>query len=79
MVDCVTCSAAIGSYTQRVNTLQNTQLGLTRHSYGVFVNEAQVVTADVMASNGVIHVIDRVLLTEEGSFLTQILFREKMI
>jgi uncharacterized surface protein with fasciclin (FAS1) repeats len=28
----------------------------------VFVNDARVVKADVMASNGVIHVIDRVLL-----------------
>jgi uncharacterized surface protein with fasciclin (FAS1) repeats len=28
----------------------------------VFVNRAKVTTADVMASNGVIHVIDRVLL-----------------
>ena len=29
---------------------------------GVKVNKANVVTADIMASNGVIHVIDRVLL-----------------
>jgi uncharacterized surface protein with fasciclin (FAS1) repeats len=28
----------------------------------VFVNRAKVTTADVMASNGVIHVINRVLL-----------------
>ena len=28
----------------------------------VYVNEAQVVTADIVASNGVIHVIDSVLL-----------------
>ena len=28
----------------------------------VMVNDAKVVTADVMASNGVIHVIDTVLL-----------------
>ena len=28
----------------------------------VYVNSAQVVTADVMASNGVIHVIDKVLI-----------------
>ena len=29
---------------------------------GVMVNDAHVVKADVMASNGVIHVIDKVIL-----------------
>jgi uncharacterized surface protein with fasciclin (FAS1) repeats len=29
---------------------------------GVMVNDANVVTADIVASNGVIHVIDAVLL-----------------
>jgi uncharacterized surface protein with fasciclin (FAS1) repeats len=29
---------------------------------GVMVNDAHVVQADVMASNGVIHVIDKVIL-----------------
>jgi transforming growth factor-beta-induced protein len=34
-----------------------------RHtSGGVFVNTAKVVTPDVMATNGVIHVINRVLI-----------------
>ena len=28
----------------------------------VFINNAQVTTADVMASNGVIHIIDTVLI-----------------
>jgi uncharacterized surface protein with fasciclin (FAS1) repeats len=31
---------------------------------GVKVNDATVVKADIQASNGVIHVIDRVLLPE---------------
>jgi uncharacterized surface protein with fasciclin (FAS1) repeats len=31
-------------------------------AYGVKVNDAKVVTADVMASNGIIHVIDTVLM-----------------
>ena len=66
VVDCVTCSAAISEHTQRVKTLQDTFLGVTRHSYGVFVNDAQVLTSDVMASNGVVHVIDKVLITDEG-------------
>ena len=33
---------------------------------GVMVNEANVVTADIEASNGVIHVIDAVILPPEG-------------
>jgi uncharacterized surface protein with fasciclin (FAS1) repeats len=33
---------------------------------GVKVNKSRVTTADIMASNGVIHVIDRVLLPPEG-------------
>jgi uncharacterized surface protein with fasciclin (FAS1) repeats len=32
----------------------------------VYVNGAQVVTADVQASNGVIHIIDAVLLPERA-------------
>ena len=31
-------------------------------THGVRVNQSNVTTADIMASNGVIHVIDRVLL-----------------
>jgi uncharacterized surface protein with fasciclin (FAS1) repeats len=34
-------------------------------SNGVKVNDANVVSADVMASNGVIHVIDTVLIPSE--------------
>ncbi len=33
---------------------------------GVMVNDATVVTADIGASNGVIHVIDKVILPAEG-------------
>ena len=33
---------------------------------GVMVNDASVVTADIAASNGVIHVIDKVILPPEG-------------
>ena len=33
---------------------------------GVMVNDASVVTADIAASNGVIHVIDKVILPAEG-------------
>jgi uncharacterized surface protein with fasciclin (FAS1) repeats len=42
-------------------TLEGRSLSIDSSS-GVRINDAQVVTADVMASNGVIHVIDKVLI-----------------
>jgi hypothetical protein len=33
---------------------------------GITVNDANVITADIMASNGVIHVIDKVLLPPDN-------------
>jgi uncharacterized surface protein with fasciclin (FAS1) repeats len=33
---------------------------------GVMINDATVTTADIEASNGVIHVIDKVMLPPEG-------------
>ena len=44
-----------------VETVQGSEL-LIDATDGVMVNEASVVAADVMASNGVIHAIDAVLL-----------------
>lgn len=44
-----------------VPTLSGAQLTVRKHG-GVRVNNARVTSADVRASNGVIHVIDRVLL-----------------
>ena len=44
-----------------VATVQGGKLSITTTS-GVMVNNAKVVTTDVMASNGVIHVIDTVLM-----------------
>ena len=35
---------------------------VTMNDYGVMINEAKVVAADVSASNGVVHVIDKVIL-----------------
>ncbi len=45
----------------RVATVQGGALHIDTRA-GVMVNDANVVTADVAASNGVIHVIDKVLL-----------------
>lgn len=46
----------------RPATLNGRSLDVAVRGGKVFVNEAQVTTADVAASNGVIHVIDTVLL-----------------
>ena len=37
-------------------------LAVTKSSSGVMIDEANVVTADIRADNGIIHVIDKVLL-----------------
>ncbi|MEM8824287.1 MAG: fasciclin domain-containing protein [Pseudomonadota bacterium] len=46
----------------RIPTLQGSDLSVDGTGDGVTVGGANVITADVMASNGVIHVIDAVLL-----------------
>jgi uncharacterized surface protein with fasciclin (FAS1) repeats len=46
----------------KVGTVNGAKVTLTHDRRGVRVNKARVVTADVVADNGVIHVIDAVLL-----------------
>jgi uncharacterized surface protein with fasciclin (FAS1) repeats len=48
----LTSAATVGGQTLKIMKMGN----------GLMINEANVKTADVMASNGIIHVIDRVLL-----------------
>ncbi|KAL7518596.1 hypothetical protein ACHAWX_003410 [Stephanocyclus meneghinianus] len=45
-----------------VETLNGDMVTVTVSDTGVMVNNATVIAADVMASNGVVHVIDKVLL-----------------
>ncbi|MBI0584537.1 MAG: fasciclin domain-containing protein [Methanomassiliicoccus sp.] len=45
-----------------VETLQGSTVNVTINGTGVFINDAMVVVADIQASNGVIHVIDTVLI-----------------
>ena len=47
---------------ESAETLQGESISITVRDGKVFADNAQVITADVMASNGVIHVIDHVIL-----------------
>lgn len=47
-------------------TVQGTDVAIVADSKGVKINVARVTATDVMASNGVIHVIDQVLLPPES-------------
>ncbi len=51
--------------TSQVKTVEGSELEVTRAGDTVTINGAKVVTADIEASNGVIHVIDSVILPAE--------------
>ena len=55
-------SSAIGTQTLTPATVQGATVKVDGSSGKVMVNDAAVVTADVDASNGVIHVIDKVIM-----------------
>ena len=52
---------------QVVTTLLGTDITVTINSSGVFIDNAQVTVADLVADNGVVHVIDAVLLPSNTS------------
>lgn len=61
----ITSDAAVAGETVSVETVQGQSLNITVSDGAVMINDtATVVSADVMASNGVIHVIDTVLMPE---------------
>ena len=45
-------------------TVQGTNITVTTNDSGVMVDGARVVTTDIEASNGVIHIIDKVILPQ---------------
>jgi uncharacterized surface protein with fasciclin (FAS1) repeats len=51
---------------QEVTTLNGQTLTVTINEEGVFIGDAQVLTPDLETSNGVVHVIDTVLLPESN-------------
>ena len=46
-------------------TLQGTDVTVSINGDGVFINDAKVIVADIMAENGVVHVLDAVILPAE--------------
>lgn len=58
-----------GQAAQNSSLATNGTLYISKGASGVSVNGARVVQADVQASNGVIHVIDKVLLPPAGNIL----------
>jgi len=47
---------------QEIPTVEGDTIEVLRNFYGVTVNDAKVVVPDVISSNGVVHVIDKVLI-----------------
>ena len=58
-------------------TLQGEDVTITINDEGIFVNDAQVIVADLLAENGVVHVIDAVLVPaaepNEGTARVQVI------
>ncbi len=57
-----TAMSGMLSNNQVVTTLLGTDVTVTINANGVFIDNAQVTVADIVADNGVVHVIDAVLL-----------------
>ena len=57
---------------QTVTTLLGQNVTVTINAEGVFINNAQVTVADIVTDNGVIHVIDAVLLPEQPNSVSTI-------
>ncbi|WP_432713191.1 fasciclin domain-containing protein [Pedobacter sp.] len=65
----VTSSAIASANNTAAKTLADLDVFITKNSSGVFVNGAKVIEADIMASNGVIHVINTVLMPPSGNIV----------
>ncbi len=54
------------SGTQVETLLKGKKVTITRKRDGIYINDAKVIKTDVLAKNGVIHVIDKVILPPEN-------------
>lgn len=52
-------------HVKTLKTSGDTTLSVTKNSSGVMIDNAKVVSADIAADNGVIHVVDKVLLPSD--------------
>ncbi len=62
-------SGSIPSGTTELNTAASIKTYVTKNGSGVFVNGGKVTTADVGARNGVVHVINKVLMPPSGNIV----------
>lgn len=62
-------AANIPSGTTELTTASNSKAYVSKKSNGVYVNGAMVTNADINASNGVIHVINKVLMPPAGNIV----------
>jgi len=60
---------------QRYQTVEGKYVNAAVNASGVFINDAAVTTADVSASNGVVHIVDHVLLPDAVPQPGTLLFR----
>ncbi|UYQ91448.1 fasciclin domain-containing protein [Chitinophaga horti] len=65
----IASSAIATASNTAVKTSADVDIFVTKNANGVFVNGATVLEADVMASNGVIHVINTVLMPPSGNIV----------
>ncbi|MBT6162370.1 MAG: T9SS type A sorting domain-containing protein [Crocinitomicaceae bacterium] len=56
---------------QEITTMLGADVLVTITGDGVFINQAQVIVADLVADNGVVHVIDAVLIPEDDEELPE--------
>merc|ERR1719157_287859 len=63
--------AASLSNFQKLETLEGSDVTVNITAGSVFINQAKVITADIEATNGVVHIIDAVLSDPTGSALAK--------
>ena len=62
----------------QVTTLNNDNLIVTIDGTNVMIDMASVIQPDIQADNGVIHIIDAVLISEDPSSISTLLFKENV-